>query len=177
MSKPAPNTRFALQKLPAGYLRYLLGAGFHIWALKVFDWLKNSNPNPNPLRLLKNAWLSANQRSAPSRYQNLHQIRDLPLPAPPQPPQERTGKDGGLQKKREENEQRFVWNYENEIDYAMLMLAARWKRCGFEWKAGLVKKGSASLQQADSSTTDRSPASVILSFFGRKVNLYPPTVA
>jgi hypothetical protein len=31
-----------------------------------------------------------------------------PFQPPPQPPQERTGEDGGLQKKREENEQRFV---------------------------------------------------------------------
>ena len=47
---------------------------------------KNSNPNPNPVRnpvrLLQNARVSANQKSSPIRCQNLHQIRDLPRICP-----------------------------------------------------------------------------------------------
>jgi len=41
--------------------------------------LKNSNPNPNPLWLLTNAWVSANQKSAPSKYKNLYQVSILPI--------------------------------------------------------------------------------------------------
>ena len=55
---------------------------FETSLMRISDWLKNSNPNPNPVRnpvrLLQNARVSANQKSSPIRCQNLHQIRDLP---------------------------------------------------------------------------------------------------
>ena len=146
----ATKIYFQLPHTPA---TLLLGASFHIWALQVFDWLKNSNPqckaavaiadrcswcpapdrhccccsccffiivhsacelrppqpyqwwcsscclvyllcsklvaaweaasNPNPVRLLQNAWVSASQKSAPSGCQNLHQIRNLPFHTTP----------------------------------------------------------------------------------------------
>jgi len=73
--QPATYATYLVQVFTSEHWKFLIG-----WKTATLTLTLN------PLRLLKNAWLSANQRSAPSRYQNLHQIRDLPLPAPPPTP-------------------------------------------------------------------------------------------